>query len=55
VRWLYLAVDVDAATSVFSQELFQMVADDAHLRLIVIDLAAERIREWKRFPTADTS
>ena len=54
-RWLYLAVDVDAATSVFSQELFQMVADDAHLRLIVIDLDAERIREWKRFPTADTS
>jgi len=53
-RLLYLAVDLEAATSVFAQEFGRIIADDVQIRLIVVDIDAERIREWKQFPTTDT-
>jgi len=52
-RLLYLAVDVETATGVFAQEFGWIVADDVQIRLIVIDMTAERIVEWKQFPTTD--
>jgi len=52
-RLLYLAVDVETATGVFAQEFGRIVADDVQIRLIVIDMTAERIKEWKHFPTTD--
>ncbi len=52
-RLLYLAVDVETAVSVFAQEFGRIVADDVQIRLIVINMTAERIVEWKHFPTTD--
>lgn len=50
-RQLYLAVDVETAAGVFAEEFGRSVADDVHIRLIVVDMAAERIVEWKQFPS----
>lgn len=52
-RLLYLAVDMETATNVFAQEFGRIVADDVQIRLIVVDIDAERIREWKHFPTTE--
>lgn len=53
-RLLYLAVDEETATGVFAQEFGRIIADDVQIRLIVVDIDAERIREWKHFPTTDS-
>lgn len=50
-RLLYLAVDVETAAGVFAQEFGRIIADDVQIRLIVVDIDAERIVEWKQFPT----
>jgi hypothetical protein len=52
-RLLYLAVDVETSIGVFAQEFGRIIADDMQMRLIVIDMTAERIVEWKQFPTID--
>jgi len=52
-RLLYLAVDVEAATGVFAQEFGRVVADNVQIRLIVVDVRAERIVEWKHFLSTD--
>lgn len=52
-RLLYLAVDVETAVGVFAQGFGRIVADDVQIRLIVIDMTAERIVEWKQFPATD--
>ncbi|MDW8213224.1 MAG: XisH family protein [Roseiflexaceae bacterium] len=52
-RLLCLAVDMETATNVFAQEFGRIVADDVHLHLIIVDIEAERIREWKRFPAIE--
>jgi hypothetical protein len=50
-RQVYLAVDRETAASVFAQEFGRRVADDVQISLIVVDVAAERIMEWKQFPS----
>jgi len=54
-RVLYLAVDEEAAANIFSAAFARIVADDIQIRLIVVDMDAERIVEWKHFPTTDRS
>ncbi|RRR66815.1 MAG: fatty-acid synthase [Candidatus Viridilinea halotolerans] len=52
-RLLYLAVDMETASNVFAQEFGRIIADDVQIRLIVVDISAERILEWKHFPSTD--
>lgn len=52
-RSLYLAVDEETAANVFGEAFAQIVADDLHIRLIVVNTRVERIVEWKHFPTTD--
>jgi hypothetical protein len=52
-RLLYLAVDVEAAQSVFAQAFGRVVAEDVAIRLIVVDVQTQRIVQWKHFPTTD--
>jgi len=52
-RLLYLAVDTETATAVFDAAFGQIVADEAHIHLIVIDMVTERIVAWRHFPAID--
>ena len=52
-RLLYLAVDTETATGVFDAAFGQIVADEAQIRLIVVDMLMERIMTWKQFPATD--
>lgn len=52
-RLLYLAVDDETAAGVFAEAFGRIVADDLQLRLIVVDIDAERIMAWKHFPTTN--
>ncbi len=54
-RILYLAVDHETAANVFAEAFAQVVADDLQIRLLVINMRAERVVEWKHFPTIDRS
>ena len=54
-RILYLAVDEETAANVFAEAFAQIVADDLQIRLIVVNMSAERIVEWKHFSTTDRS
>jgi len=51
---LYLAVDEETAANVFGEVFAQSVADELHLRLIVVNVHQERIVEWKHFPSTDS-
>ena len=52
-RLLYLAVDTETATSVFNAAFGQIVADEAQIRLLVIDMLTERIVSWRQFGVTD--
>lgn len=52
-RRLYLAVDTETALGVFDEAFGQIVADDAGMQLIVVDMVMERIVAWKHFPATD--
>lgn len=54
-RLLYLAVDTETALSVFDAPFGQIVAEDVGLRLIVVEMPAERIVAWRQFPAIDRS
>ena len=54
-RILYLAVDEETDANVFAEAFAQSVADDLQIRLIVVNTIAERIVEWKHFPTTGRS
>lgn len=54
-RMLYLAVDTETALGVFEAAFGQIVADEVQVRLVVIDMLAERIVAWKEFPSIDKS
>ena len=54
-RILYLAVDEETAANVFAQAFAEIVAADLQIRLIVVNMDAERIVAWKRFPTTERS
>ena len=54
-RLLYLAVDTETARGVFDATFGQIVAEDPELRLLVIDMPAERIMTWRQFPGIDRS
>jgi hypothetical protein len=50
-RILYLAVDEETLVNVFAQSFAAVVATDLQIRLIVVNMGAERIVEWKDFPS----
>jgi hypothetical protein len=52
-RLLYLAVDTETAIGVFDAAFGQIVADEAQIRLIVVDMLMERILTWRQFPATD--
>ena len=52
-RWLYLAVDTETALGVFDEAFGQIVAADAEMQLIVVDVVMERIVAWRHFPATD--
>src|SRR5262245_30241154 len=54
-RMLYLAVDTETAVGVFDAAFGQIVAEEAQVRLVVIDMLAERIVAWREFPSIDKS
>ena len=54
-RMLYLAVDTETAMGVFEAAFGQIVAEEVQVRLVVIDMLAERIVAWKEFPSIDKS
>jgi hypothetical protein len=47
-RELWLAISEDTYTAVFDRIAGQAVVDDYHIRLLVVDVEAERIRAWKQ-------
>ena len=54
-RMLYLAVDTETALGVFDAAFGQIVAEEAQVRLVVVDMLAERIVAWRQFPIIDKS
>jgi XisH protein len=52
-RMLYLAVDTETAMGVFDAAFGQIVADEAQIRLVVVDMLMERIVAWRQFPATD--
>lgn len=52
-RHLYLAVDTETACGVFDEAFGEIVAADAGMQLIVVDMVTERIVAWKQFPATD--
>lgn len=52
-RRLYLAVDKETALGVFDEAFGQIVAADAGMQLIVVDMVTERIVAWRQFPATD--
>ena len=54
-RILYLAVDEETGTNVFAEAFAQIVAEDLQIRLIVVNMRAERIVEWRDFPATGRS
>lgn len=52
-RRLYLAVDTETALGVFDEAFGQIVAADAGMQLIVVDMVTERIVAWRQFPATD--
>ena len=49
----YLAIDQNTASEVFSDISAQVLIEDHTIRLIVVDLEAEGIVEWRNPPPAD--
>ena len=52
-REVWLAVTTIALVNVFNDAGARVVSDDIDLRLLVIDLATERIREWRVSSTGE--
>lgn len=52
-REVWLAVPTAALTNVFDDAGAAAVVDDVELKLLVVDLVAERIREWRASTTSD--
>lgn len=52
-RRLYLAVDTETTRGVFDEAFGQIVAADAGMQLIVVDMVTERIVAWREFPATD--
>jgi hypothetical protein len=51
-RSLYLAIDQETADDVFAGISAQVLIEDYGIRLIVVDMEAERIVEWRNPPPA---
>lgn len=49
-RWLYLAIDEETADEVFSDISAQVLIEDYGIRLIIVDVEAGRIAEWRNPP-----
>jgi len=54
-RLLYLAVDTETATSVFDAAFGRIVADEAQIQLLIVDMLMERIVAWRHVPATDKS
>jgi hypothetical protein len=52
-RLLYLAVDTETALSVFDAAFGRIVADEAHIQLLVVDMLTERIVAWRHVRATD--
>ena len=52
-RDVWLAVPTAARTNVFDDAGAAAVADDVALKLLVVDLVAERVSEWRSSTTND--
>lgn len=49
-RALYLAIDQETADDAFSGLAAQVLIEDYGIRLIIVDMEAERIVEWRNPP-----
>ena len=47
-RMPYLAIDIETAQTIFAEPLAEYLVEDEQVRLIVVDIAAERIIEWRK-------
>jgi hypothetical protein len=54
-RVLYLAIDTYTARDVFADVSAQVLLEDDAVRLLVVDVAQERIEEWKEPPSTGRS
>jgi hypothetical protein len=44
----YLAIDTETAQTIFAEPLAEYLVEDEHVLLIVVDIATERIVEWRK-------
>lgn len=44
----YLAIDSETAQTLFAEPLAEYLVEDEQVLLIIVDIAAERIVEWRR-------
>jgi hypothetical protein len=51
-RLLYLAINEEAMTTVLEQAFGRIVAENAVLRLLVVDVHGARIVQWKHVPSS---
>ena len=52
-RALFLAIDQETADEVFSDISAQVLIEDYSMRLLIVDIEAERIAEWRNPPPTE--